>query len=113
MRNPQVEPILVVDDEEAARRLLARILEQNGYECSTAPGVEEALSLLASQTFALVITDLDMPGRSGLDLIKDVAREHPDVATLMVTGKGDRTIAKSVLETGAYGYMTKPLDPDE
>ena len=113
MRTPQVETVLVVDDEEAARRLLARILEQNGYTCSTAAGVDEALSLLAAETFALVVTDLDMPGRSGLDLIKEVTREHPSVATLMVTGKGDRTIAKSVLETGAYGYMTKPLDPDE
>lgn len=113
MRVPQTDPILIVDDEEAARRLLARILEQNGYSCSTVADADEATAHLRQETVALVITDLDMPGRSGLELIKDITREHPGVATLMVTGKGDRTIAKSVLETGAYGYMTKPLDPDE
>lgn len=113
MRVPQAEPILVVDDEEAAARLLVRILEQNGYTCSTASDAAEALRHLERELPALVVTDLDMPGRSGLDLIKDITRDHPGIATLMVTGKGDRTIAKSVLETGAYGYMTKPLDPDE
>lgn len=113
MRTPQAEPILVVDDEEAATRMLARILQQGGHTCTTASSAPEALERLRTETVALVITDLDMPGRSGLDLIRDITRDHPGVATLMVTGKGDRTIAKSVIETGAYGYMTKPLDPDE
>ena len=113
MEKGRAEPILVVDDEEPARRLLVRLLEQAGYEAVAVAGCNEALLHAATEPVALVITDLDMPGRSGLDLIRDLTRDHPDVATLMVTGKGDRTIATSVLETGAYGYMTKPIDPDE
>jgi putative two-component system response regulator len=113
MTTKGAETILVVDDEDQARRLLARILQQAGYECATAAGCDEALSYVAIQPVSLVVTDLDMPGRSGMELVKELATNHPDVATLMVTGKGDRTIAKTVIETGAYGYMSKPLDPDE
>ena len=106
-------PILIVDDEEPARRLLARILQQNGYEAVTAAGCNEALAYVAGNEVELVVTDLDMPGRSGLDLVKELAAGHPDVACLMVTGHGDRSIARNVIETGAYGYLTKPIDPDE
>jgi putative two-component system response regulator len=103
--------LLLVDDEEAARRLLARILEQNGYRCTLAKDVPDA-HLQFQDDIELVITDLDMPGPSGLDLIRQMTADRPDVATLMVTGKGDREVAEMVLESGAYGFLTKPLDPD-
>jgi len=105
--------LLVVDDEEPARRLLARILQQDGYQCDQAADVTEALEQVSRKEFALVITDLDMPGASGLELIRHLTSERPTVATMMVTGKGDREIAHRVVECGAYGYLSKPLDPDE
>jgi putative two-component system response regulator len=103
--------LLIVDDEEPARRLLARILEQNGYLCTLAEDVEDAKRQL-QEDVELVITDLDMPGQSGLELIRQLTAEKPDIATLMVTGKGDRDIAELVLESGAYGFLAKPLDAD-
>jgi putative two-component system response regulator len=60
----------------------------------------------------LVVTDLDMPGPSGLELIQTLSVTHPEVATVMVTGKGDRSLGQQVLEAGAYGYLAKPFDPD-
>jgi putative two-component system response regulator len=103
--------LLVVDDEEPARRLLARILEQNGYRCTLAEDVADAHEQLQDDV-ELVITDLDMPGKSGLDLIRQLAAAKPEVATLMVTGKGDRNVAELVLDSGAYGFLSKPLDAD-
>lgn len=113
--NPYMEEnalILVVDDEEPARRLLARILQQAGYECHLAIDVADAIDKINVADFQLVITDLDMPGASGLDLIRRLAQDKPAIATLMVTGKGDRDVAQKVVENGAYGYLSKPLDPD-
>jgi putative two-component system response regulator len=103
--------LLLVDDEEPARRLLARILEQNGYRCTLAKDVADARAQL-QEDIELVITDLDMPGPSGLDLIRQLKADKPNIATLMVTGKGDRDVAELVLESGAYGFLAKPLDPD-
>ena len=104
--------ILVVDDEESGRRLVARILERAGHKCSLASCTPDALEQIARSDFALVISDHDMPGPSGLELIQQLAHTRPDVATIMVTGKGDRSLGQEVLEAGGYGYLSKPLDPD-
>ena len=105
--------ILVVDDEEPARHLLARILEEYGYRCNVASDAREARSLLAENEYSLVLTDMDMPGESGLDLITDIAVNSPDIGTIMVTGRGHHDLATRVISSGAYGYISKPIDPDE
>lgn len=105
--------ILVVDDEPAARRLLVRILEKKGYDASAAGDVPSAIEMLETEDFALVMTDLDMPGASGLDLIEAVSPRTPEVATILVTGRGSTEVASSALMSGAYGYLTKPFVRDE
>lgn len=104
--------VLVVDDEPAARRLLTRILEKRGYVASAASDVASAIEMLEKEEPALVMTDLDMPGGSGLELI-EVLRSRPNVATILVTGRGSTEIASAALMSGAYGYLTKPFLPDE
>ena len=107
------EHILIVDDEEPIRRLLARLLGEHGYGCTTATGAAEARALLAAEPFALVLSDVDMPGESGLDLIVHVLASHPDSAVVMVTGLDDRRYAELALQHGAYGYVLKPFKPNE
>ena len=105
--------ILVVDDEPAAQRLLVRILDKKGYEAQAVGDVPSAIALLDQEDFALVMTDLDMPGASGFDLIKALSPRTPEVATILVTGRGSTEVASTALMSGAYGYLTKPFMPDE
>jgi putative two-component system response regulator len=105
--------VLVVDDDEAIRRVVTRILERAGYACTEAPNPTEARSLARVQEFSLVTCDVNMPGGSGLALVADLRERHPDIAVLMVTGMDDREIAATATELGAYGYVTKPFATNE
>lgn len=109
----QDEKVLVVDDDDAVRRVLKRLLDRHGHTCETAADVTEARAKLAKDNFALVFTDMTMPGDSGLDLVAHVAENYPDTATIMVTGVDDTDVAESALETGAYGYIVKPFEATE
>ena len=105
--------LLIVDDEEPVRRALQRILERNGYECTVAEDVTEARSALATDRFALVLSDVNMPGESGLDLVTSIVAEYPDIATVMCTGLDDADLARAAIDIGAYGYIVKPFEPNE
>lgn len=105
--------ILIVDDEDATRRLLARVLEGQGYVCTLAADAHEARLRLENDRFDLMLCDVNMPGESGLQLLKHVLREHPDTAAVMVTGLDDPQFANIALETGAYGYVIKPFESNE
>ena len=105
--------ILVVDDEEPIRRVLSRILERNGYRCFPAQNAETAKERLAAEPFDVLLTDMDLPGESGLDLLTLAATQHPDMAAVMVTGLDDRHLVDSALDLGAYGYIIKPFEPSE
>jgi putative two-component system response regulator len=105
--------ILVVDDEAPLRRMMARILERHGYSCATAGDAEEAREKLESEHFALLLTDVNMPGESGLDLIVETRSRYPDLATIMVTGVDDPSFAEMALQFGAYGYVIKPFEQNE
>src|SRR5690606_11930542 len=80
--------ILVVDDEENLRRVIEVQLEQEGYQVETAADGKQALTLLAQSTFALVLTDLRMPGISGMDLLKEIRKAHPQVMVIILTAFG-------------------------
>ncbi|MBW2086708.1 MAG: response regulator, partial [Deltaproteobacteria bacterium] len=104
--------ILIVDDEEPIRRLLGEILAKNGYDCTLAADAAEARERLKEQNFELVLSDIKMPGESGLDFIQYVLAEHEDTAALMVTVVDDPSIAEATLEIGVYGYIIKPFHPN-
>ncbi|MGH2805948.1 MAG: response regulator [Actinomycetota bacterium] len=106
-------PLLVVDDEEQIRRILKRTLEKQGFRCHLAKSADEAKETLAATPFALVLSDVNMPGESGIELIKAIVRDYPDTATLMCTGIDDPNIANVALEIGAYGYVVKPFEANE
>ena len=105
--------ILIVDDEQPIRTLLARLLGTHGFDCLTAGSAAEARRLLATEQVALILSDVNMPGESGIEFAQEVGKDYPDIAIVMVTGLDDRRYAEAALEHGAYGYVLKPFKPNE
>ena len=105
--------ILIVDDEPDLCHIFKRFLEVDGYRCLTATGGEEALELLAENEIFLVITDINMPGMSGIDLLREVGARYPEVAVLMLSAVDDRKVAVQSLQLGAFTYMIKPVSRNE
>jgi putative nucleotidyltransferase with HDIG domain len=101
--------LLIVDDDESVRRIVAAILKDEGYETVTAANADEALEKLREQPFALVITDIKMPDRDGIWLLGELRREHPELAVIMMTGYGQVDTAVDCLKYGAADYLTKPV----
>ena len=111
--NSKTAHILIVDDEAPITSLLSRILSRQGYTCTTANNAQEARSCLKAQEFQLVLSDIVMPGESGIDLIKHINDAYPDMASIMVTALDSPKDAYAVIDSGVYGYITKPFDPGE
>jgi putative two-component system response regulator len=105
--------VLCVDDDEQVRTMIQRVLDSAGHECVPAATATEARALLERGTFAAVLFDINLPDSSGLELLRELRQNHPDVAAVMVTGRDDPTIADTALDLGAYGYLTKPFAPNE
>jgi cyclic di-GMP phosphodiesterase len=107
------ELILCVEDDSQVRRLIASVLEGSGHGCVSVDSAEAARRVLDEHSFALVLCDIGLPGSSGLDLVAELSRTHPEVATVMVTGQNDPEIADVALKLGAYGYLTKPFEANQ
>jgi len=108
---PEETNVLLVDDDEAACRLLAEVLERDGYRVASALSVDEALAKLDREgPFDAVLTDLRMPERSGLDLLKRVREREPDALVLVLTAFGDASAAGEAIRAGAYDFVSKPYD---
>jgi putative two-component system response regulator len=103
------EGILVVDDEDAVRRLIETVLRNGGYVCEGASNAAQARKCLATGAFSLVLCDVTMPGESGIDFVRTVRADQPDLAIVMVTGVDDPALARTAVELGAYGYVVKPF----
>ncbi|MGE5570690.1 MAG: sigma-54-dependent transcriptional regulator, partial [Rhodospirillales bacterium] len=105
--------ILVVDDDDSLRRVTEVQLQQCGYDVLTAASGSEALDVLQKKPAGLVITDLKMPGMSGLELLRRIRAEYPEVIVVMVTAFGTIETAVEAMRAGAYDYITKPVHIDE
>src|ERR671910_146294 len=95
------ERILIVDDEDQIRTLLARLLSAHGYECLAAESAAAARRVLNDTDVSLVLSDVNMPGESGIDFTREVLAQFPDTAVVMVTGMDDRSYADAAIELGA------------
>ncbi|ACY15724.1 sigma-54-dependent transcriptional regulator [Haliangium ochraceum] len=101
--------VLIVDDEEGIRSFVAECLELDGHEVETAASAEEALTRLRKAAFALVVTDLRMPGMSGLELLEIAQAEQPEVEFIMITAHGKVETAVQAMKLGAFDYVQKPV----
>jgi PAS domain S-box-containing protein len=105
--------ILVVDDEKSIRSILSRELEAIGYTCMSAASSEEALETASLHDFDIVLTDLRMPGMSGMDLLSEMTAGHPDTAVILITAVSDVETAVEAMKLGASDYVTKPFKLDD
>jgi putative two-component system response regulator len=109
MPTPVSPRILIVDDEAEITEILADLLSED-YDCSRAGSAEDALTRLRDDEFQLVISDITMPGMSGLDMIPHVKELAPDTVVVMISGMQTVESAISALRVGAFDYLMKPFD---
>ena len=102
--------ILIVDDEPSIVKLLAEILREDGYRCLGCHSSLEALHMINTQRFDVVLSDVHMPGIDGMELLRLVREEHPKLPMVMVTGEGDIRVGVQAMKEGAYDYLLKPLN---
>ena len=105
--------ILIVDDEEPIRIILSRKLAFDGYNCEVAADGKEALRKASMQSFDLVLLDINMPGLSGMEVLRSLTADHPGICVIMLTAMADTRMHIEALRLGAYDYITKPFDLDD
>ncbi|HEX7548867.1 MAG TPA: sigma-54 dependent transcriptional regulator [Candidatus Methylomirabilis sp.] len=107
------ERILVVDDEEQMRDLLAKVLERKGFQTSVCGDGTEALAFLEKEPVDLVVTDVRMPGLGGMEALRAVKELNPDIVVIIMTAFGSIDQAVQAVKEGAYDYINKPFKIDE
>lgn len=105
--------ILVVDDEESIREFLEIMLKKEGYEITLAEDGQKAKDLLSKKTFDMIISDLQMPNVTGIELLKFVKESYADTVFMLITAFGTTETAVEAMKMGAYDYLTKPFKIDE
>src|SRR3954468_7239176 len=105
--------VLVVDDEENLRHMLQILLRREGYEAVGASSVEAAIGELELHPFDVILVDLRMPGRPGLELVDEVRKRHLGTTVVVMTAYGSKEVAIEAMKRGAYDYLSKPFEADE
>ena len=105
--------ILLVDDDERLRSRMSRAFEERGYEAQQADGFDRAIELAEHESTEYAVVDLRMPGKSGLDVVRELHRIDPATKTVVLTGYGSIATALEAVRLGATHYLTKPADVDE
>ncbi|MFZ0450155.1 MAG: response regulator [Desulfatiglandaceae bacterium] len=101
--------ILLVDDEEGIRKVLAISLRDKGYEVFTAEGGDRALEIFDRHEPSIVLTDIKMPGMDGIELLQKIKSSNPETEVIMITGHGDMELAIQSLKFDATDFVTKPI----
>ena len=104
--------ILVVDDDRAMRELLASLFKERGFSVQEATSADAALEKVADTEFDVVLSDIRMPGRSGIDLVGELRRLRPSTPVVLMTAFGTISSAVDAMRAGAFDYITKPFEPD-
>ena len=112
-RNSPKPSILLVDDDERLRSRMARAFEERGYETQQADGYAQGISIAERESTEYAVVDLRMPGKSGLDLVRELHRIDPATKVVVLTGYGSIATALEAVRLGATHYLTKPADVDE
>jgi two-component system response regulator PilR (NtrC family) len=105
--------VLVVDDEESIREFLEIMLRKEGYEVTCAEDGAKALDIIKKKSIDLVISDLQMPNMTGIELLRQVRDQYPELLFMMITAFGTTETAVEAMKLGAYDYITKPFKIDE
>jgi DNA-binding NtrC family response regulator len=107
-----MESILIVEDTDSLREVLSTVLAAEGYKVTSASSAEEGLSLFEGEEFTLVLSDLKLPNRSGLEFLQESRRIDNSVPVVVMTAYGNIEIAVKAMKLGATDFITKPFDPE-
>ncbi len=107
------ERLLIVEDEDTLCESLQRVFTRDGYEVDRAGSAEDALRLLENKTYDLIITDIILPGVSGVELIKQYRKKNPSQKVIVITAYASLVTATESIKAGASDYIIKPLMHDE
>lgn len=111
MNSDTARNLLIVDDESSVRRALARLLRKEGYSIFLAENAENADRILTEDSIDVILCDQDMPGRAGIDFLREAAKKFPDQRRLMISGRFQSTDVAQAMDTGAiHKFMMKPWD---
>jgi len=111
--NMQERNVLVVDDEKNILKVVSMTLKKKNYNVDTARSSEEAIEKFNNNSYSLIITDIKLPGKTGMDLLEYVKSREPDIPVIMITAFGTIASAISAMKKGAFNYLTKPVNSDE
>ncbi len=110
---PSTLRILVVDDDENSRSAMAHCIAPLGYDCTLESSPEKALALYRAGSYDIVITDMQMPGMSGIELLKAIRANDEKARVIIVTAFGDLDTARAAINNRAYGFFGKPINITE
>ena len=105
--------VLIIDDEQEIRESILQLLRMEGHSADTASTAEEGLKKIEGGVFDLILLDINLPDRNGLDLLKAIKHEAPEVGVIMITAYDSSQMAFQASKEGAESYITKPWDNDK
>ena len=108
MGGPSIPKILIVDDDDAIRDTLYELLSEE-YSCQTAETAEKAVARLEADIYDVVLTDISMPGLSGLELLGHIRQKFSDTPVIIISGIGDQEHAQGLIKLGAFDFLLKPF----
>jgi len=113
MASLDIQRILVVDDDREFQRSLIKIFQKAGYQVNVASDSVQALAVLDRRQYDLIVLDLKMPGKSGLEVLREIKTKRPDSKVIVVTAFGDSTSHSEAMAIGACDYLNKPVKRKE
>src|SRR5271163_801282 len=108
----EMEPLLLVEDKNELRAMLRKALERAGYSVDEAPDGPSAIQKVRARRYLMVITDLKMPGASGLEVLRETKQADATIPVLLLTAFGSVEEAVSAMKEGAFDFLQKPVDLD-
>jgi DNA-binding NtrC family response regulator len=111
-RRAMTRRLLIVDDDSAMREMLASLFQEQGYATDSAESFDAAVARLADAEYDAVLSDIKMPGRSGIDLVGELRRLRPETPIVLMTAFGSIDSAVEAMRAGAFDYVTKPFEPE-
>ena len=107
-----MKPVWIVDDDRSIRWVFEKALSREGIDYATFSSAKEALEALSAGPPQVLVSDIRMPGPSGLELLKTLKQQHPSVPVIIMTAYSDLESAVAAFQGGAYEYLPKPFDVD-
>src|SRR5215467_10437662 len=111
-KTKSMEPILLVEDKHELRAMLRKALERAGHAVDEAPDGSAAVAKVRARRYLLVLTDLKLPGCSGLDVLRETKQADPTIPVILITAYGSVEEAVTAMKEGAYDFIQKPVDLD-